>query len=477
MPDQLQDILKELYAVEPTLAQREAELVPIIQKLLAAKPDVQVDPAFREKLRTQLIQKTLQTSPVTFFAMRKFSYALFAVFVVAIAGVGAYSLLQKQNASPSQTTTLTQGLLVTNRESAAFGTLGVISTAPKQSGGGTSLTAEDASSRSSLIAPVPTQNVRYEYKGDALTLPALPVLKRVKGFSGTNVQGILTSLNAPLAKMESFANLAVQQVTFAENKENGYTITLDALAGTASIYQNWERWAVSSKAMPETATARDLNNLPADNELIAVATAFLETHGISREGYGTPVVRKDWLALGTSMPAYYPSDVSVVFPLMVDGKTVVDGSGQAFGLNVSVNLATKLVSSVNNITGLRFEASSYPMVDTAESVLEIVRRGGMYSTRAAEDAKALTVEVGTPIVAYFYSSYQLDGGASDVLVPALIFPFTKVPTGAPVYGQNIVVPLVKELIQVPEIMPLTSGGSAGSPAEVQVDTPTTTIKE
>ncbi|MEK7631789.1 MAG: hypothetical protein AAB445_02900 [Patescibacteria group bacterium] len=397
--------------------------------------------------------------------MRKSPYLLAVVIILAAIGLGISNYV-KNNSGSGQTNTNTipsGGLSIANRGAAAFGTLGVAPTTPAQSGGvSTDMKASDSSARSSLIAPVPAQSVRYEYKGDALTLPSLPVLKRIKGFEGTDLQGILKSLNAPLANLDSFNKLGLQQVTFAENQENGYVITLDALAGTASIYQNWERWTTLQKTITRPAPTGSAADLPADSELTSIANAFLGAHSIRREGYGEPVVRKDWLMPGTSALAYVPTEISVVYPLLAEGKDVVDASGQAYGITVGINIATKLVTSVYNITSLRFEASTYPMVTKTETVLEVVQRGGVYGSTATNDAKALTIEVGTPKAGYLFSSYQLDSGSSDVLVPALIFPITKVPTGAQVYSKTIVVPLVQELIEPQIIQPLTSGGATGS---------------
>lgn len=51
------DILEDLYQLDPTLREREDELMDILKKLAASKPEAEPDEAFRERLKKELLEK------------------------------------------------------------------------------------------------------------------------------------------------------------------------------------------------------------------------------------------------------------------------------------------------------------------------------------------------------------------------------------------------------------------------------------
>ncbi|MEK7570102.1 MAG: hypothetical protein AAB515_01505 [Patescibacteria group bacterium] len=486
MPNHLQDILTDLYAVEPTLQQREAELVPIIQKLLAAKPDAQVDPAFREKLRLQLLQKTSQPSTVTFFTMRKFSYALFAVFVVAIAGVGTYAVLKRSPAAPADSTLA--HVSITQRAAAAFGALGTgtstAETAKLQTGSTTptSAPAADRSAATSLIAPdISTLYTVYEYvyTGGPLTMPDAPVLKHVTGGLVEELQSSILGAKLGLLDLGSFTNLELQSFTMSQTIENGYAFTVDAVNGTASIYTSWPQYGdITQLQEAGQAASTASQTLPLDSELIAAANAFVADHDIARSAYGAPVVNKTFLPYNaTSLPlrlGYQPT-LEVVYPLLINDRPVVNDNGAPSGLSVFVDAASKKVTGVNNLTTLTYEASTYPLATDTTAILDVLRRGGVYGNADVPGAKKVRIEVGAPSLGYLSSRYQVDQTAAEYLVPAYIFPITNAPTGEPLYRTAVVVPLVQQVLDqqvkarpaVDAALPSGAGGSEPTPDDAQ----------
>lgn len=475
MPDIVRDILQDLYAVEPTLAQREAELVPIIQKLLATKPDAHLDPAFRENLRQQLVRRSA-TPFFTLFTMRKLSYALFGVLAVAVVGVGTYAYLNR-SATNTPVATITSDaprISITNRDAAAFGnfTSNPLATQSARQGealgsGGSTKTTTDAAAPSSLIAPAVATVYEYMYKGDALTIPTASVLKRSNQFPSSTLDTVLKSANLGLIDLEKFSSLKVQQISLAEDRDQGYSVNVDLREGAISLYQNWERWAQPLRETIGNANTSATLTLPSDEQLIATANAFLDQYGIPRSAYGVPVVPKYFLGYGettASVRMDFVQSVQVVYPLVVDGKAVVSENGYPMGLTVDIDLTLNRVVSVNNLTGLSYEASAYPIITDTATVLDVVKRGGMYgATSTDQNAKKVQVEVGTPTLGLYASRYQIDQTNTEYLIPALVFPITKVPQGEQLYRTAIVVPLVKDLLdQQVKIQPAVDVGSGTS---------------
>ncbi len=482
MPDHLQDILKELYTMEPALQQREAELVPIIQKLLAVQPDVQVDPAFREKLRSQLLQKTSPHSPVTFFAMRKFSYPLFGVFALAVVGVGTYAYINRSTTNTPVVTTSggAPRIAITNRDAAAFGNFSSNPAAAatnqlkteSRAGGGATAPTTDAALPSNLVAPAIATVYEYVYKGGTLTIPTASVLKRSNQLPSSTLESVLKSANLGLIDLEKFSNLKVQQISLAEDKDQGYSVNVDLREGAISLYQNWERWVQPLREAVGNVNAAT-PTLPGDDALIATANAFLDQYNIPRSAYGAPVVPKYFLGYNEtaiSSRMGFVQSVQVVYPLVVESKPVVNENGYPMGLTVDIDLNLNRVVSVNNLTGLSYEASAYPMVTETATILDMVKRGGMYGVVPVADqsVKRVQVEVGAPTLGFYPSRYQIEQTNTEYLIPALVFPITKAPQGEQLYRTAIVVPLVIDLLdQQVKIMPavdIGTGTSTSTPA-------------
>lgn len=55
MRTDIKNILDELYALEPDLRAKESEITPIIEKMLANKPKIDMDETFRAELKTKIL--------------------------------------------------------------------------------------------------------------------------------------------------------------------------------------------------------------------------------------------------------------------------------------------------------------------------------------------------------------------------------------------------------------------------------------
>ena len=481
MPDIVRDILNDLYAVEPSLAQREAELIPIIQKVLAAKPDAHLDPAFRDQLRQQLVRsRAAQTTSPTLplFTMRKFSYALMGLLVVAVAGVGTYAYVTR-----TEPVTVATGspesprISITSRDAAAFGNFSSNPVAQESarlgeslgSGGSTRAVSDTASvsAPTSLVAPAPVKSYAYVYAGEQFTIPTASVLKRSNQLPSSALNAIVQSANLGLVDLEKFSHLSVQQIALAEDKDQGYAVSIDLRDGSVGVFQNWERWA-----QPLREAVGNVNRgstLPSDDQLIAIASTFLDQYGIPRDAYGAPQVPKYFLGYGdTSVKTDvgFVQSVQVVYPLVVDGKPVVSENGYPMGLTVDIDLNFNRVTSVSNLTSLQYEASAYPLVTDVATVLGVVERGGIYGTTVTDaTAQRVSVEVGTPTLGYTPSRYQIEQTNTEYLIPALVFPITKAPQGEQLYRSAIVVPLVQEILdQQVRALPISGAPEATSAA-------------
>lgn len=403
----------------------------------------------------------------------------FLIVVVILAAVGAsiYMMMQDDDA-PAGTNTLTIN-------SAAANTFGDLSSATFARS--TSATGEDTAVKESG-ATAPTTDAaliavpdvggtyyRYVYNGTALSLTGgqVNVLKREPG--NTSPSSLLSGASFGLVDLESFGQTKVQSAVFTDEQPFGYTISVDYTQGTVNIGEYWQGWYTAAAAREKETTERSAYDVPADSELIAIANAFFADHGISTAAYEEPVVQENsGVAIplraevsssdvATSPLYYYGDTIAVVYPLSINGTTVVTQSGDAAGMWVNINIAEKKVASVTNLTTLTYTSSAYDAVTDEQKVLDAIAAYSYVPEEVPEGSTVVDIELGTPTTQYvqMYTYKEETGMSEEVLVPALVFPITP-PDGATWYQKALVFPLAEDL--------LTSMYGGGSAKPITIDT-------
>ena len=144
--------------------------------------------------------------------------------------------------------------------------------------------------------------------------------------------------------------------------------------------------------------------------------------------------------------AYLPESISVIYPMKIDGKSVADSGGNKYGLRVNANLRYKQVDGLWGLTSQNYESSDYETETNVDRILKIAAKGGMNQVGNPDAANVPEIELGTPETGLAIY-YQYNNGANtELYVPALIFPVTKIPENTYFYGSRVIVPLTKELL-------------------------------
>ncbi len=364
-----------------------------------------------------------------------------------------------------------------------------------------------------VMPPYQPVTYKYVYKGDPIQAPApqMDVYRHKAMSSLTDAPaGVLQSAGLGSIDLGSFSSVKMQNVTFVEDRDNGYVITTDFQNGTVSINQNWDRMTnnpyLCVKGVCPTVEPLTADKVPADDVLVRTANDFLSSHGVDASLYGTPVVDHSWrvYAMGggvevmngvavpdaapapaatkdiapSVMPIRAPDQISIVYPYLVDGQEVVSTNGDPIGMNVSVNIRDKSVAGVYGIALQSYEKSSYATEQDMSWIMTFVERGGVYGY-TDPNAKAVDVELGKPSVELAsFGRQTADGTWEDLYVPSLVFPVVKKPADASWLQNSVVVPLIKDLLQEPNQpvpVPLmkagVGGGSTGSSGSAGVVTP------
>lgn len=508
MTPEVTKLLTELYAVDPKLQAHETVLVKLIEELLLVRPQVNLSLEFQSELKTRLLSRArelkLSHRPQglrPWFGLLKRvqpSYVMAAaVLVLAVVVYGSYQVTRRgQVYQPRRAEQLALTTRIRSVGERAFGRLKFESesardAAPVGLGGGRGVLApsampqpqselkDQAASESLVVPPYQPVTYRFKYRGDELeNLPTeVEVLKRLPGQGLSGFESLLASLGGGGVDLESFSNAKLVQFTLNQDEPYGYSLYVDAIAGSLSINQNYLRWPQPLQSCRDQACFDALqfkvSDVPAELELIGLAQGFLQQHGIGLEGYGEPEVQNDWRLqyerLSQVERATYPAPevVTVLFPQLIGGQEVFEG-GAKVGLGVGISLRDKKVSGVWNITTRAFESSVYEAETDMAAILRLAEQGGYFMGYVPEsDAQVVERELDTPHRAYVKVwQYRAASTGDELYVPALAFPIIQPPQGGGFYPAFVVVPLVKDFWnnQPPvQILPFKGTGSSQSP--------------
>lgn len=500
---EINNILAELYALDPSLKEHESSLISLISQMSDLKPDTKFDKKFAARLKKQLLKED-KVSKINFNLMNKKLYfaissvALVAV-VVLLVKINGQQKLDGNYSEVLNTITKTDSMQsgIVKVAAGAYGSLGSVnsnfatdasaseqaakSVAPLGMGAGpgesasvgtadsptNTLAAPSAAAVSRMIDPAisskmimpPAFSFKYIYKGESLELKdeTGEVYRRIKGDGqmGRKLVSLLDEQNLGQVNLKAFNNLKMTNLSLIEDKELGLLINFDFNEDTVYLSENWEKWRIQEResCTDEVCFNRfrlKIEDVPDDNSLIALADNFLNTYGISRDHYGEPSVennwRQDYEKAADKKNYYIPEYATVVYPLMIDDKPVRDQSGNYSGLRVTINLMKKAASGLNGLMPYRYESSAYALETNADTVLKAVENGGwnrVYYYMNSSETKE--IELGTPSRT-LVQTWKYNGGKSEeLLVPALVFPVLNSPNEY--YGSKfITIPLVKDML-------------------------------
>jgi hypothetical protein len=474
----IDDILQELIAIEPSFAAHEKEMRTLIAQLLAKKPDTHLDEAFVARLRSQLLGMPTPSPFNSFFSSKYLVLGVLAL--VIIVPIGYYAAEQGIGWGNSGGAVFAMNQQIQHLQGDAYGTLQVQEGGQGGRGAGpvNAIPAEDTSATAPAANPAVTKVATmaygaggstadsrmmlpqgpitvysYVYKGDPLDLSAEgEVYSRVKNsVSSTQIASQLKKFNFGLVNLNGFADMRVRSFELAEDKPYGYSISASFDDGMISINPNYTEWpGLNGKETPQELP---LSTMPKDEEIIAIAKQFLDAHDISLENYGEPSVQgtPEMLAADSTMPQYAPEQVTVTYPLKISGTPVYEDGAYPYGLQVGVSARDKKVMSVYGLTSQTYSSSDYKLETSSDKILSVLSKGGPHAWVPQESdgvlIKKVEIEVGAPTKVLMHTYNYTNGDSQELFVPALSFPVTKAPEGSDqYYAKTILIPLVPDLL-------------------------------
>ncbi|MFH1046809.1 MAG: hypothetical protein V1738_00760 [Patescibacteria group bacterium] len=496
-------LVEELVNLEPELGGQKAQLHELVARLLAAKPDAQIDRQFVERLRRELLTEKsgslLAANPIAnlnqFMIKLKYiiggSAVLAAVVLVAVFGIyprqstPASNKLADLISSPS----LFESGIVPLQPN-AFGSLAVLSNIVPQQNSAESLSAEDkgfgGGGRSAISSQpltaveagaimVPSDEyvpVNFKYTAEPLAMlpDQLSVYRRTKEVPIAAISSAVAAQRNGLVNLSGLTELNVNSLSMKHKSgSDEYWVHLDLLQGMASINLEYGPRGYNSAPGQE---------LP-DEQLIDLANSFLDRYGIDRSAYAEPKVDQSWrLSYATAETREAPSFVQVDYQLLVNEQPIVSWGKRPFGLQVMIDTGNRRVQSAVNIMTQRFESSAYTLeIDTAK-LLAYAEAGGLNGRFWLPKGSVTELQLGQPTISYYqHYIYDERSGSQELFVPTLFFPVLNYPAEQSSEPQFVMVPLVKEILDaqqrddigVPEPMPFIQ--SRGDDKAIEIVAP------
>ncbi|KKQ54712.1 MAG: hypothetical protein US83_C0004G0025 [Candidatus Falkowbacteria bacterium GW2011_GWC2_38_22] len=492
MNQEIQNFLSDLYKIDGDLVKYEKELIKIIENLIQSKPDVKFDDAFKERLKTEImakidelkkqnIVKTEKANVPSIFDnlfLNRFSFAIGGAVFVAL--IMLPFLMDKNNVTDNlakKFPAINLSQKISKLDKGAFGKLSgegavdanisakgnATSERAYGLGGGSAGISMDMTAKS-VIAPggyfPGMTNYEYVYAGEEFTITEneVEVLRRLKDKTAAkSYSDIVKGINIDLVNLSKFNDTELINISINEDREFGYSYSLSFTEGV-SIYSNWEKWPHPEQSCRDEACYTSFRlkegDVPADEELIALADGFIKEYGIDMSHYGAGKVQDFWRQY-TGVPEsdiYIPEEVSVLYPLIINGKEVYENGGSKSGLGININIRYKKVSAAYSIIAQNYESSNYDGVTNIDDILNSAKKGGMtpiYRNEISSETVKLEMDTPLTILLKYYSYNQDNGKSEELIIPALLFPVKNIPTDANrnigYIQQNVIVPLVKEI--------------------------------
>lgn len=454
-------LLEELYALEPSLRTKEDTIKKLIKAMLAKRPDIEIDTAFRAELREKIMREIApkRSSPLwlQWWPMLG-AFSLCLVF-------GVWFSENQSKTIGTVPLSFAQNIQEVGRES--FGPIaltGANQAARPQSGGGGGLGGGGDTISSKMIAPdtmiYPPMDIpiyTYTYKGEVELPEDLPVYKKTNvPFTSSDTSNIVNNLSLQDINMRAFKNLGISNLTLTEDIQYGYMLTLDFVNGTISMYQNYMRWPqpVCDKNGCNLSKLTE-KDIPSDESIITASNSFLAKYNIDTSSYGAPQVDKSWkiwYARSAEMgqEQMVPDTYTVTYPTMLDGKIIYQEGGMYRGLTLNYDIRTKRVTGMYGIEKADLKKSSYETIKDKALISKMIKNGGRYimpDDTASKDRKVVELTLGEPTLEYvdIYGEWR-DGKSEEYYVPAYVFPVENPPKEGYVPA-TIIVPLVEEFVQ------------------------------
>lgn len=482
MENKIRKILDDLYMIDDELKNNEKELEGVVRKILESKPEVEINKEFVDELKIELLEMADDIEKQSTEAKAGFSISL-KDFALVMSGAAVCAVLFISTSYVNKNNFISESMDLSRSankiqkiEDSAFGSfaepqannegaremlsskvasdVGVDEAVGVEAGGG----AGEAMMMSSPKIMPPQTSFNYVYNGGDIDLPGgkMPVYKREKtGTLSKSVAKTISSFNFPLADVEKLKDTSIPTINIREDREFGYNMYFDLTNSMLSINMNWEKWPNIHDLCEGERDCFEYNKLqmsdiPEDKPILSVADKFLSSYGVSKVDFEEPRVDKKWQKRSAydEGEKYVPERISIIYPLKIENKNVYSEHGEVEGMILEYDIRFGRISGARNIFEKKYISSDYDVSTDMDKIVEVLNRGGNNMYYGSRESKKIDVEVGEPELALvkMWKHEFREEKQVELYVPCLVFPVIGEVDNRNFSKENVVVPIIEELI-------------------------------
>lgn len=474
MKNEINEILQELYELDPNLVEKEAELTKIISKMLKVKPEITLDKEFRVELKQQILAE-LEKQESGFSIKNILWYVwIFASWAVALALIINIfpSIITGPVDSPveSQTWNLNLAFNTSIEKLGSERAFWDLSFGELEEwvawvwGGWIMWMGWDAMyewASKMTVLPDPDYKPKiYVYNfNETETLPEISekmyVYKKDNKPLKISDSDIKKIFNTDIIDLVKFKNLWISNLNLYEDTKNGYNINLDLHAGTLNVYRNYSMWPEIDFREEKRLSITDV---PGNEKIISIAKSFIEKYSINLDAYWNLVVddtwKKQYNQSDNKADYYIPTMINVISQFVLDGIWVYETYGNPYWLNTTVDINDMQVSSIWSIEKINLVWSEYPLITDKDEILNQAKKGTYYQNpriywETKENFEEIQVEIWNPKLVYLRKYTYKEWNSEEYFVPGLMFEvLTSMDSKKWIYpGEYVTIPLVKDFIE------------------------------
>lgn len=473
MKKEINEILQELYELDPNLVEKEAELTKIISKMLKVKPEITLDKEFRAELKQQILtelEKQESGFSIKNLAWYVWIFASGAIALALIINIFPNIIRSVEPVIESQTWNLNLAFN-TNIEKLDLGrAFWDLNFGEAEEGiawvwwGWVMWMWWDAMmewSSKMTVLPDPDYKAKiyvYNYK-EVGELPDISekmyVYKKDSKPLKINDSDIKKIFNTDIIDLDKFRSLWISNLNLYEDTKNGYNINLDLHAWTLNVYRNFSSWPEKNYSEEKRLSISDV---PSDEKILSIAKSFIEKYSINLDAYWNLVVddtwRKQYEKSDNKADYYIPTMISVISQLALDDIWVYETYGNPYWLHTTVDINDMQVSSVGTIEKINFVWSEYPLITDKNEILEQAKKWTYFQNpriywETNENFEEIQVEIWNPKMVYLRKYTYKEWKSEEYFVPWLMFEvLTPMDSDKWIYPwEYVTIPLVKDFIE------------------------------
>lgn len=286
----------------------------------------------------------------------------------------------------------------------------------------------------------------------------ITLLKKIKSeYNNSSLLSYLKNFDLWWFDLKNTLNPKLTSFSFNEDKDYWLEYSVNLSDSNINVSKNIAKWPQTyyKDNISTNSSQIKLTDLPEDTKVIALANDVIKKYNIDIKNYSKPFVNSDWkkdYEKSEDKASYYiPDIIEVVFPILIDWKTVYEDYWQIKWLRTWFDVKTLKLAQITWIERLSLESSNYNAITDKSKILDYIAKWWRNSYTQYYDTntkvKNVVIHLQKPTIEYIHIFDYNNWINSEYFVPAYIFDTIEKPKQWEYFQDKVIVPLVKDIFE------------------------------